>query len=175
MKVLVVYYSRTGNTRFVAEKIAGKLKADIEEVIDKKSRGGTIGWLRAGIDATRRKETKIEETKHSASDYDLIVLGSPVWNKRIPPAMRTYINKNDLTKKKIAFFNTNYSDDTINTFPVMSELAKNQTPIAQLVVSKVQKNTSEAGKKAEDWCEQIIISLKPVKKRKRTTIPSDRD
>jgi flavodoxin len=164
-KVLIIYYSRTGNTRFVAEKIAGKLKADIEEVIDRKNRRGTIGWIRAGMDATRRKETEIEETKHSPLEYDLVVLGSPVWNKKIPPAMRTYINKNDLSKKKIAFFNTNYSDDTINTFSVMSELAKNQNLIAQLVVSKVQKNKKEAEKKAEDWAEQITAKLKPVKKR----------
>jgi menaquinone-dependent protoporphyrinogen IX oxidase len=117
------------------------------------------------MDATRRKETAIEETKHSPSEYDLIILGSPVWNKRIPPAMRTYINKNDLSKKKVAFFNTNYSDDTINTFSVMSELAKNQKPIAKLVVSKVQKNKKESGKKAEDWAEQITAKIKPVKKR----------
>ena len=33
MKVLVIYYSRTGNTKFVAEKIAQELEADIEEII----------------------------------------------------------------------------------------------------------------------------------------------
>jgi len=165
MKVLVVYYSRTGNTRFVAEKIAGKLKADIEEVIDRKNRGGMIGWLRAGRDATRGKETEIEPTKYSPLNYDLIILGAPVWNKRIPPAMRTYLNKNDLSKKKIAFFNANDSDEVKNTFSVMRELAKNQNPVAQLVVSKVQKNKNEAEKKVENWCEQITAKLNLVKKR----------
>ena len=163
-KTLVVYYSRTGNTRFVAEKIAGKLKADIEEVIDRKNRRGIIGWWRAAGDATRGKETEIERTKNSPSDYDLIILGSPVWNKRIPPAMRTYLNKNDLSKKKIAFFNTNGSDEVQNTFSTRRELAKNQDPGAELVVSKVQKN-KEAEKKVENWCEQITAKLNIVKKR----------
>ena len=40
MKILVAYYSRTGTTRKVAETIAGILKCDIEEVLDKKSRFG---------------------------------------------------------------------------------------------------------------------------------------
>ena len=155
MKILVVYCSRSGNTRFVAEKIAGKLKADIEEVVDKTNRKGIIGWLRAGRDATRGNETEIEQTKYSPSDYDLIILGSPVWNKRIAPAMRTYLNKNDLSKKKIAFFNTNDSDESQNTFSVMRELAKNQKPVAELVVSKVQKDKKEAEKKIENWCKQL--------------------
>jgi flavodoxin len=34
MKSLVVYYSRSGNTRFVAEKISQKIGGDIEEIID---------------------------------------------------------------------------------------------------------------------------------------------
>ena len=36
MRTLVVYYSRTGNTKFVAEKIAEYLKADLCEVVEKK-------------------------------------------------------------------------------------------------------------------------------------------
>jgi flavodoxin len=40
MRPLVVYYSRTGNARFVAEKIASELSADTEEVIDSKNRRG---------------------------------------------------------------------------------------------------------------------------------------
>lgn len=59
VKSLVVYYSRTGNTRFVAEMIAEKLKADIEELIDKKGRGGSIGFLIAGKDAALKKETQM--------------------------------------------------------------------------------------------------------------------
>jgi len=47
MKTLVVYYSRTGKTKFVAEKIAVELKADVEEVVDLKSRSGRFGFLKA--------------------------------------------------------------------------------------------------------------------------------
>jgi flavodoxin len=43
MKTLVVYYSRTGTTRKVAEAIAGILRCDIEEVVDTKKRSGILG------------------------------------------------------------------------------------------------------------------------------------
>ncbi len=159
MKALVVYYSRTGNTQFVAERIAKRLNADLEKLVDKKKRGGPIGWLIAGKDATFGKETEIEETLHSPDDYDLIVLGNPVWNKRVPPAMRTYLNRNDLSKKKIALFNTNNSDDEQNTFSMVAELAGGQEPVAQLVLSKIKKKRSGAAKKTEDWCGSLISSL----------------
>ena len=51
MRVLVVYYSRTGNTRFVAEAVAQSLEADIEEIKDGKNRMGIFGFLRCGYEA----------------------------------------------------------------------------------------------------------------------------
>ncbi|MEM3692877.1 MAG: hypothetical protein QXI39_02505 [Candidatus Bathyarchaeia archaeon] len=52
MKTLVVYYSRTGNTRKVAESIAQILGSDIEEVLDERKRTGVWvglgqGWMQA--------------------------------------------------------------------------------------------------------------------------------
>jgi flavodoxin len=62
MNTLVVYYSRTGKTRFVAEKVVAELKADIEEIVDLKNRKGRFGFLKAGYDATRGNGTEIAET-----------------------------------------------------------------------------------------------------------------
>ncbi len=63
MKTLVVYYSRTGNTKFVAEEVTAELGADMEEIIDLKNREGKLGWLSSSRDATGNRQTKIEETK----------------------------------------------------------------------------------------------------------------
>ncbi len=97
MRSMVVFYSRNGNSTFVAEKVASELGADAEEVVDLKNRRGWLGFIRAGYDATRGKETKIEKTQKSPIDYDLIVVGTPVWNSRLTPAIRTYLKENDLS------------------------------------------------------------------------------
>jgi flavodoxin len=107
MKTLVVYYSRTGKTRFVAEKVASELKAEIEEVVDLKNRSGRFGFLRAGYDATRGDETKIGEMQKSPSDFELIVVGTPVWNSRPVSAISTCLKRSDFTGKKVAVFFTN--------------------------------------------------------------------
>lgn len=96
MKSIVIYYTRTGNARFVAETIAKTIGADIEEVVDLTDRSGSKGYLLAGRDATKGSETKIVETKKSPKDYDLIIVGQPVWAFAPTPAIRTYLKQNDL-------------------------------------------------------------------------------
>ena len=79
MKSLVVYYSRTGKTKFVAETIAAELGSDIEEIVDLKNREGKIGWMSATQNASRGKETQIAPTKKAPNDYDLLIIGTLVW------------------------------------------------------------------------------------------------
>ena len=105
MKILVAFYSRDGHTKKTAEIIADTLNADIDEIEDKKSRKGIIGFLIAGYDATRGKTTDINFSKNPAH-YDVVILGGPVWNGRVTPAVRTYLLKNRDSIKKSAFFVT---------------------------------------------------------------------
>jgi len=56
-KSLVVFYSRTGTTKRVAESISNLLKCDVEEVIDRKDRKGPLGCLKSGSDAMSKKLT----------------------------------------------------------------------------------------------------------------------
>jgi len=108
MKVLVIYYSRTKTTKKVAEALAEKLGADLEEVIDKKDRSGALGWLSAGRDATRRYLTDLEPAKKAAGDYDLVMIGTPIWSWNLSTPIRTYLseNKEVLNKIKTALFCT---------------------------------------------------------------------
>jgi len=105
-KILVVYYSRTGNTKKVAEEAARILGADVEALIDKKDRSGVGGYVGAGKDATQKKLADIEPVKTDASKYDLVVIGTPVWGWNMTPAVRTYIANNKAVLKQIAVFTT---------------------------------------------------------------------
>jgi flavodoxin len=140
MRSLVVYYSRTGNTKFVAEKIASELKADTEEVVDLKNRHGWLGFLKAGYDATRRKETKIEKTQKLPKDYDLIVVGTPVWNSRVTPAIRTYLKDIDLLEKKVAIFSTNEGRGNEKILAMIRSLIPRGNIVGELGISKALEN-----------------------------------
>ena len=108
MKSLVLFYSRTGNTGKIANEIAVKLNSDIEEIFDKKNRKGIFGYLAAAKDAATKKFTQIEEVKKDLSQYDLVIIGTPVWAWGMAPAIRTYLSKNKFNK--LAFFWGNIGD-----------------------------------------------------------------
>lgn len=106
MKILIAYYSKTGNTEKVANDLAVKLGADLEKIIDQKKRSGIWGWLVAGRDGMQKKLTKIAEPSHNFVDYDLVILGSPVWGWDMVPAVRTYLEREKNNVKKMALFVT---------------------------------------------------------------------
>ena len=155
MKTLVVYYSRTGKTRFVAEKVAAELKADIEEVVDLKNRSGRFGFLKAGYDATRGNETEIGETQKLPSDFNLIVVGTPVWNSRPASAVSTYLKRNDFAGKKVAVFCTNEGMGEEKAVDRTKALISNGDIVGELVVSKVFENQEEKENKISDWCNKL--------------------
>jgi flavodoxin len=155
MRSLVVFYSRAGNSKFVAEKVVSELSADTEEVVDLKNRRGWLGFIRAGYDATRGKETIIEKTQKSPKDYDLIVVGTPVWNSRLTPAIRTYLKENDLSQKRIALFSTNEGRGSEKTLAMMKSLIPNGDIVGELEVTKALENREETERNIAAWCSNL--------------------
>jgi menaquinone-dependent protoporphyrinogen IX oxidase len=81
-KILVVYYSRSGATRRIAELLASELGADIEPIREPgvhAARAGARGYVRSLIDALCRRQVKVMPPIHDLSAYDAVVVGSPVW------------------------------------------------------------------------------------------------
>ena len=156
MKSLVVYYSRSGNTRLVAQKISQELGADTEEIIDKKRRKGPLGFLIGGFDATRGKITEIDEIKKSPIDYDLIVVGTPIWNKRITPAVRTYLKNNTFSKKKVAIFCTSQGSQPDRVFKTFKEIMQGCIFVGELAITNPQKDREEAEKKISNWTKNLV-------------------
>ena len=137
MKTLIVYYSRTGNTKNIAEKIAKELNADIDEIKEDINRKGFLNYLRSGYQAARKKIIEIKSAK-DPSKYELVIIGTPVWSWTVTPAVRTYLNKNKFNK--VAFFCT-CGGQKGKTFEEMEKLSKK--PLAKLEIKEKQILKSE--------------------------------
>lgn len=154
MKALVVFYSRDGHTRAVAREIAQALGADNEEIVDKKNRKGIIGWLLGGRDATRKLDTEIGPLKCDPAQYDLVVVGTPVWAWNMAPAVRAYLVRNKGKIKSAAFFCTQGGSGGEKTFGCMEELL-GMKPKATLELNAKELAGPEKGAKITAFVSKI--------------------
>ena len=149
-KILLVYYSRTGTTRRIAEEIRGSLSCDVEEVVDKKSRNGLLGWLRAGRDGGAGNLTRIGPGVRDVSDYDLVILGTPIWNGNVSAPIRTYVVENRERLPDVAFFSTQDGEEN-KAFDEMEGLCGKAPVAAVQLVSKREIETGEYKGKLEGF------------------------
>ncbi len=104
--VLVLYYSRSGNTEAMAREIARKFQADIIKLTAESYTLDFKGWINANIDAWNQNPTVIEPETIDISNYNLIILGSPIWYFRPAPPLWTFVEKNNFQGKAVVLFNT---------------------------------------------------------------------
>ena len=137
MKALVVYYSRTGRTKQIAEELTKNLTADIEEIIDTQKRSGLLGYLRSGYQARKRKLTVIKPCSKDPSHYDIVLVGTPMWYFKMATPVRTYLHQQKNLLPTVAFFCTYGGTKLEPTFAAMEDLC-GKKPVSTLGVSTMQ-------------------------------------
>lgn len=105
-RILVVYYSQSGHTEWVAQRIAACCNADLERIRDQQSRQGVLGYLRSVGEATMGRRPTIAPNQRRPSDYDLVILGTPVWCWNVASPVRTWIAENHRELRNVALFCT---------------------------------------------------------------------
>lgn len=104
--VLVVYFSRSGYTRKIAEQLAARLGAEQEAIKEQGSRGGWRGYWRSAREALRGSLVTIDHSTFRPRDYRLVVLGTPVWAANVSAPVRAYIERHRSEFRSVAHFCT---------------------------------------------------------------------
>lgn len=154
MKILVVYYSRSGNTKKVANEIAAALSADVEEIVELKSRAGTGGYLGAGADAILQKATPIAEIKRDIGNYDLVIVGTPVWFFTMASGVRSFLMQSGDKIKRSLFFATMGGSGDERAFRQMQEICQRAPLLTATFVDRQVKN-GEYAKDLADFTAKI--------------------
>ena len=118
--VLVIYYSRSGNTEAMAREVARKFDADIIKIEAKRYSLDFKGWRNANNDADNKvTKVQIEPEVVDLEKYYLVFIGSPIWWYRPAPPLWTFVAMNDFNGKNVILFNTfnsRYKSEEIEKF-----------------------------------------------------------
>lgn len=111
MKIGIVYYSRTGNTRQAAKILEEKFKekkadVDLIEIEHQKK----PGFFTAGRASAKQQELPVKNTEFNMGTYDVVVAGSPTWAGKPSPFLSFFIKTAvNMKGKKLAIFSTGMS------------------------------------------------------------------
>jgi flavodoxin len=104
----VVYFSRTGNTRTVARHVRRILSADLFEIEPAQpypeDYDATVAQAKSETD--RGYEPPLKALVPDIGSYDVVYLGFPVWGTTVPPVIRSFLSKHDLSGKTLVPFIT---------------------------------------------------------------------
>jgi flavodoxin len=168
--ILIVYLSRTNNTKAIAEiiqkNVGGKLIAlelekpypeNYKAIVEQVSKENETGYLPS-------LKTKID----SIEKYDVVFLGFPTWDMQMPPPMKSFLHQYDLSGKTIIPFNTNAGYGVGSGFETVKKLCPNSKVLEGfstkggverdgiLFVMKGDKE-NQVEKEMQTWLEKIEI------------------
>lgn len=126
-KILIVYLSRTNNTKAIAEIIQANVGGtavalelrtpypeNYEEIVSQVAKENETGFLPP-------LKTRINDIKK----YDVVFVGFPTWGMQLPPPVKSFLKQYDLRGKTIVPFNTNGGYGTGSSFATVKELCPN--------------------------------------------------
>ena len=107
-KMLVLYYSQTSNTKTVAQEIATRLHADIEEIalVEPYDTACQATIERCKADREKGILPEIKPLKSNVADYDVVFIGYPIWFGTYAPPIASLLNQIDLSGKRVVPFCT---------------------------------------------------------------------
>lgn len=160
MKTAVVYYSLEGNTKYVAEKVAAKLGADLIRLIPSKEypTGKVSKYIWGGKSATFGEAPKLEPYIFDQNQYGLVILGTPIWAGTFTPPLRTFIRENKLEGKKVALFACCSGGPTEKCFGQLKEEIGDCTVVSTLqLIEPLKGIEAEVDKSLAGFCEMLEL------------------
>lgn len=128
-QVLIVYLSRTNNTKVIAEmiheKVDGTLVAleleipypeNYQAIVDQVAEENESGYL-----------PPLKTVISNMQKYEVVFVGCPTWGMQLPPPMKSFLHQYDLSGKTIVPFNTNAGYGVGSSFKTVEELYPDAT------------------------------------------------
>ena len=155
MKKLVAFFSASGVTKAVAQKLAQAANADLFEIVPQQIyTNADLNWRdkhsRSSVEMNDRACRPAMAAAPDVSGYDVIFVGFPVWWYREPSIIDTFMESTDFTGKTVVPFCTSGGSG-------LGDAAKNMQALAQgaKVPNGIRFSASASSDELKQWAEQF--------------------
>ena len=158
MKTLIVYYSLEGNTQWAAEQIAARLGADTLRLVPKAAYPdkGFKKFLFGGKSAVMKEAPELESYEVDITQYEQIVLATPVWAGTLTPPLRSFIQREDLSGKQFALVASSMGGSPGKTFEHLKALLGVTGDVPTLSLRYPKSHPSQANEDAlAAFCDKL--------------------
>ncbi len=120
-KILISYFSASGTTKRIAEKVANAVNGDLFEIEPKeKYTDADLDWMnkqsRSSIEMNNNIKPEIVNKVSNLGEYDIICLAFPIWWYKEPTIIDKFLEENNMNGKKIYVFVTSGSSSINSTY-----------------------------------------------------------
>ena len=156
-KILVVYFSRTGNTAEVAKQIHASVDSDLFriEMEDPYPGDYEATKTRARNEQESGAKPALKTKVKNIESYDVIFVGYPIWWGTIPPPIVSFLSQYDLSRKTIVPFCTHGGSGLDRSVDEIKRLCPKSTILDGLAV--LGRNAKAAKNDVADWLRRIKI------------------
>ena len=145
-KTLVAFFSASGVTAAAAKALAEELNADLHEISPKTPyTANDLDWRNANSRSSIEMKNKasrpeITDDGAHAENYDVILLGFPIWWYIAPTIVNTFLEKYDLSGKRIILFATSGSSGFGETVAHLKGSVSQTTAIEEGMLQNGRQN-----------------------------------
>jgi flavodoxin len=156
-KILVVYFSHSGNTRELANQIHTSVGGDIIEIQPEKPYPSNYFALvqRAKEERDADYKPALKTKIKNIASYDVIFIGSPIWGGTIPQPIVSFLSEYDLTGKTIVPFCTYGGSGQGRSVTDIAKLCPQTTVLEGFGVES--KNVKNVQPEIANWLNKIKI------------------
>lgn len=125
-KILIAYYSYSGNTKHVAEAIQAEVNGNLFEIKTDASYPEDSGKMieQAKTEIKNNYRPRLSNFVHNIEQYDIIFLGSPIWWGTITPQVSSFLDNYNLSGKIVIPFITHGGSDAVDAIAAMTNQCK---------------------------------------------------
>jgi flavodoxin len=157
MKAAVLYYSFDGSSALIAQALGKELGADLFplELQDDKKRTGLAKYAWGGRQVFMKQSPALKPYSINPDQYELLIIGGPVWAGSPAPALRTFLGETKISGKKIALFLCHGGGPGKALDKLKSWLPGNTFIGAADFVTPVKQDPAKLSAKVKEWIDRV--------------------